>query len=118
MGHMDQIPTIPCYNVTPPAPEVTECRPSLAKLLMPACGGFLADGSSVQSSPPKECCNALPTFLGDSSPFCLCHVVNGDADELLPAPVNHTRALNIVNECGYNVPPEAVIDVCEEGKLS
>ncbi|OEL15784.1 hypothetical protein BAE44_0023197 [Dichanthelium oligosanthes] len=52
-----KIPFIPCYNVTPP---VTECRPSLEKF-MPACAGFLTDGSSV-SSPRNKLSAATPSL--------------------------------------------------------
>ncbi|CAN6203792.1 unnamed protein product [Urochloa humidicola] len=111
-----KIPFIPCHNVTPPPPPITECRPSLVKFL-PACAGFLANGSSV-SSPRRKCCDGIePFFLDYSTPFCFCHVINGDADKLLPAAVNQTRAVNLVHTCGFGgTGPDPMASICKQGE--
>ncbi|RLM87123.1 uncharacterized protein C2845_PM04G09850 [Panicum miliaceum] len=46
------------------------------------------------------------------SPLCLCHVVNGDAGELLPAPVNHTHATSLLQQCGFEFTADNVTDIC------
>jgi len=119
-----KIPFIPCYNVTPPAPpppppRPTECRTTLAKSLVPACSGFLTNnGGACESSeaPSSKCCDGVHEFFsGDRSvydPLCLCHVMNGDVSQLLPAPVNHTRALALVQACLDGVNPQPFSDIC------
>ncbi|CAO2162689.1 unnamed protein product [Urochloa humidicola] len=111
-----KIPFIPCYNVTAP---VTECRSSLAKY-MPACAGFLTGGgnASSSSSPPSKCCDAItPFFDGNTTPLCLCHVVNGDLGELLPAHMNRTRANSFLQQCGLEITPDRVSKICANDKL-
>ncbi|CAO2184347.1 unnamed protein product [Urochloa humidicola] len=105
-----KIPFIPCYNVTAP---VTECRSSLAKY-MPACAVFLTGGNASSSSPPSKCCDAITPFFDDKSttPLCLCHVVNGDLGELLPAPMNRTRANSFLQQCGLELTPDKVSKIC------
>lgn len=116
-----KIPFIPCYNVTK---LVTECRPSLAKY-MPACAGFLtgADGGSggaPSSLPPSKCCDAINPFFDDKSttPLCLCHVVNGDLGELLPAPMNRTRANSFLQQCGLELTQDQVSEICANDSKS
>ncbi|KAF8691659.1 hypothetical protein HU200_040042 [Digitaria exilis] len=107
-----KIPFIPCYNVTPPPPPVTECRTSLTKYT-PPCSGFLTgDDKSSPSSPPKKCCGAVSSFFRDNSttPLCLCRVINGDAGK-----VNHTRALSVLQLCGLGVSPDQVSKICSNG---
>ncbi|CAL5001057.1 unnamed protein product [Urochloa decumbens] len=105
-----KIPFIPCHNVTKP---VTECRSSLAKY-MPACAGFLTGGNGSASSPPSKCCDAITPFFDDKSttPLCLCHVVNGDLDELLPKPMNRTRANSFLQQCGFELTSDKVSMIC------
>ncbi|CAN6171892.1 unnamed protein product [Urochloa humidicola] len=107
-----KIPFIPCYNYTPP--PVTQCRPSMVKFL-PACADFLTGDGDV-SSPPQKCCDGILPFFQGSLAFCYCHVVNGDANKLLPAPVNQSRALNFLQHCGFGLTQYDVTDICEKGK--
>ncbi|PUZ69554.1 hypothetical protein GQ55_2G118900 [Panicum hallii var. hallii] len=108
-----KIPFIPCRNVTPSPPPVTECRPGLAKY-MPPCAGFLTSNDSSVSSPPSRCCDVIEPLFQDksTSPLCLCHVVNGDAGKLLPAPVNHMRATSLLQQCGSEFTADNVTDIC------
>ncbi|CAN6210060.1 unnamed protein product [Urochloa humidicola] len=110
-----KIPFIPCHNVTPaPPPPITECGPSLVKFL-PACADFLAKGSSL-SSPRRKCCDGIePFFMDYSTPFCFCHVINGDADKLLPAAVNQTRAVKLLHTCGFGG-RDQMTDMCKQGE--
>ncbi|RCV28302.1 hypothetical protein SETIT_5G394900v2 [Setaria italica] len=104
-----KIPFIPCYNET----NTLECRSSLAKY-MPPCAGFLtdADDSGSASSPPKECCNAIGSFLEDPMALCLCHVVNGDFGKLLKAPMNPKRANSFLQQCGFELSSAQVSRIC------
>ncbi|KAJ1288948.1 hypothetical protein BS78_02G128000 [Paspalum vaginatum] len=106
-----KIPFIPCYNLTPPSPPVEECRSSLTKM-MPPCAGFLTN-SSVTSA-PHSCCVAADHVLG-SAPYCLCHVVNGDANQLLPAPANQKRAFSILEAC-FDISSDTFSNVCNKSK--
>ncbi|TKW31854.1 hypothetical protein SEVIR_2G133200v4 [Setaria viridis] len=108
-----KIPFIPCYNYTPP-PPVMECRPSLAKY-MPPCSGFLTDAGVPFDRSSTNCCGVIQHFFDDrsTSPSCLCHVLNGDADGILHAPVNHTRALSLLHVCGYAMTPELFPKFCD-----
>ncbi|CAL5090211.1 unnamed protein product [Urochloa decumbens] len=87
-----------------PLPRILPCPPcrsSLAKYLAP-CAGVLTDGGAPFNS-SSDCCGTIQPFFEDKKTtlFCLCHVLNGDAGEILHAPVNHTRAL-----CGYGMTPD------------
>lgn len=108
-----KIPFIPCYNYTPP-PPVMECRPSLAKYMAP-CSGFLTDAGVPFDRSSTKCCGVIQHFFDDrsTSPSCLCHVLNGDADGILHAPVNHTRALSLLDVCGYAMTPELFPKFCD-----
>ncbi|CAN6203790.1 unnamed protein product [Urochloa humidicola] len=110
-----KIPLIPCYNYTPQPqpPPVTECRPSIVKFL-PACARFLTGGGDV-SSPPRKCCDIVHPLFMDS--LCYCHIFNGDANKLLPAPVNQSRALKLLQHCGYDgITSDDITYICEHGK--
>jgi len=116
-----KIPFIPCYNVTPPAPppRPKECKASLV-MLMPLCSGFLTTNSS--KDPSTECCAGVSRFIngGDPSiyaPLCLCHIINGDVNQLLTAPVDHARALSLVQVC-LGIDPKTSTGICNDDQLS
>lgn len=107
-----KIPLIPCHKVPPPPPpppEVTECRPSLEKLM--PCAGFLTDGSVF--APPPECCATFDPFYEDAAALtCLCHLTDGDIGELLPAPLNRRRIVPLLIACDFRIRPDTFSDVC------
>uniref|UniRef100_A0A0A9AQS6 Bifunctional inhibitor/plant lipid transfer protein/seed storage helical domain-containing protein n=1 Tax=Arundo donax TaxID=35708 RepID=A0A0A9AQS6_ARUDO len=101
----------------PSPPKPTECRSSLAKV-MPSCAGFLTN-SSV-SVPPSTCCEGIHSFYRDesTSPFCLCHVANGEVDQLLPAPLNQTRAVTVLVACKIGLREDEIIEICDKDSKS
>ncbi|KAG0542810.1 hypothetical protein BDA96_02G136000 [Sorghum bicolor] len=116
-----KIPFIPCYNVAPPPPpppRPKECWTTLVKSLVPPCSGFLTNngGACESEAPSRKCCDGVKLFLsGDRSvydPLCLCHVMNGDVSQLLPAAVDHTCALALVQACLDGVNPQPFSDLC------
>ena len=114
-----KIPLIPCYNVTPPPPATApwECRSSL-RSLMP-CAGFLTNASVP--APPTACCDGFDPFVANRSSaplLCLCHIATADIARLLPAPMNHTRAASVMEDCGLGLPIDALSRFCRENSES
>ncbi|CAL5080087.1 unnamed protein product [Urochloa decumbens] len=115
-----KIPLIPCFNLTPtpppPPPNPRECRSSL-RSLMP-CAGFLTNASVP--APPSACCDGFdPFFANQSSPsalLCLCHIASADIAGLLPAPMNHTRAASVMEQCGLGLPIDALSRFCKNNR--
>ncbi|EER96337.1 uncharacterized protein LOC8059772 [Sorghum bicolor] len=117
-----KIPFIPCYNETPPAPppRPMECGPKLV-MLMPSCSGFLTNSSI--SAPGNNCCEAVNRFINvtDSDPntydlLCLCHIINGDVNQLLTAPVDHAHALSLLQTC-LGIDPNTASGICNDDEL-
>ncbi|CAN6179998.1 unnamed protein product [Urochloa humidicola] len=119
-----KIPLIPCYNYTPspssptPPPAVPECRSALAKYITP-CAGVLTDGGSATFNSSSKCCRTIQPFFSDQNTTlsCLCHVLNGDAGEILHAPVNHTRALSYLHVCGFGMTPDMFTQFCDDSPV-
>ncbi|CAN6197704.1 unnamed protein product [Urochloa humidicola] len=113
-----KIPLIPCFNVTPPPPPPTdprECRSSL-RSLMP-CAGFLTNASVP--APPSACCDGFDPFFANQSSralLCLCHIASADIAGLLPAPMNHTRAASVMEQCGLGLPIDALSRFCRNNR--
>jgi hypothetical protein len=84
-------------------------RPSLEKLM--PCAGFLTDSSVF--APPAECCAAFDPFYEDAAALpCLCHLIDGDIAELLPAPLNRRRIVPLLIACDFKIRPNTFSDVC------
>lgn len=94
----------------PPRPE--ECRSPLKNRLVSSCTGFLTN-SSVPEPPPNACCHDIKSFFnGTDSPFCLCHVANGNIGELLSAPLIRSRTVTVVAECDIGLNADKITDIC------
>jgi hypothetical protein len=100
----------------PPLPEDrSQFRSPLTKRFLPSCGAFLTD-SSVPA-PSRDCCKGIHSFFNDGSttPFCLCHVANGDINELLPEHVtNLTRGVDVLVACHINFSAQEITETCEK----
>ncbi|CAN6166058.1 unnamed protein product [Urochloa humidicola] len=114
-----KIPLIPCFNVTPPPPppptDPRECRSSL-RSLMP-CAGFLTNASVP--APPTACCDGFDPFFANQSSralLCLCHIASADIAGILPAPMNHTRAASVMEQCGLGLPIDALSRFCRNNR--
>ncbi|PUZ69549.1 hypothetical protein GQ55_2G118300 [Panicum hallii var. hallii] len=114
-----KIPLIPCYNVTPPPPATTDPRECLSSLRsLTPCAGFLTINASVPA-PPTTCCDGFDRFVANRSSaplLCLRHIATGDIARLLPAPMNHTRAASVMEECSLGLPIDALSRFCKNNR--
>ncbi|WVZ88285.1 hypothetical protein U9M48_034821 [Paspalum notatum var. saurae] len=101
---------------TPSSP--TECVTPLAGLM--TCGAFLTGSEPDTPTPQSECCNGLGAFLNSSSAAapgddrtlrCLCPVILGDVNKMLPKPVDPVRMMYLPIACGVVLPPQ-VLYIC------
>ncbi|KAL6653339.1 hypothetical protein ACP70R_008917 [Stipagrostis hirtigluma subsp. patula] len=108
---------------TPPA-SPTECVTPLAGLM--TCGTFLTGSDSETPTPQSECCSGLAGFLnsssagsaagdGDRTLRCLCPVILGDVNKMLPKPVDPVRMMYLPIACGVVLPPQ-VLFICFTGQ--
>nr|KYP74137.1 Non-specific lipid-transfer protein-like protein At2g13820 family [Cajanus cajan] len=65
-------------------------------------------GTGNSSTPSTTCCSQL-SIVVQSSPQCLCLVVNGGGS-ILGIPINQTLALNLPATCKVQTPP---ISLCK-----
>ncbi|WVZ65878.1 hypothetical protein U9M48_015172 [Paspalum notatum var. saurae] len=87
----------PC---SPPPAQPAECYTSLSGLATP-CSDFLTNPDVA--APAAACCDGLASLVGDA-PICLCHVVNGDLNKLLPAPMMRLRLPQLRRMCAVGFP--------------
>ena len=74
------------------------------------CADFLTNVEV--RAPAAACCDGLRSIVS-GAPICLCHVANGDIGELLlPAPVNMSRTIDVVSECGIGFKADDIYDIC------
>ena len=100
---------------TPSSPM--DCVTPLAGLM--TCGTFLTGSESETPSPQSECCSGLGAFLnassaagdGDRTLRCLCPVILGDVNKMLPKPVDPVRMMYLPIACGVVLPPQ-VLYIC------
>ncbi|KXG22944.1 hypothetical protein SORBI_3008G032400 [Sorghum bicolor] len=106
---------------TPSSP--TDCVTPLAGLM--TCGTFLTGSESETPTPQSECCAGLGAFLNSSSSGaaegddhtlrCLCPVILGDVNKMLPKPVDPVRMMYLPIACGVVLPPQ-VLYICFTGQ--
>ncbi|XP_062203406.1 leucine-rich repeat extensin-like protein 5 [Phragmites australis] len=107
---------------TPSSP--TDCVTPLAGLM--TCGTFLTGSESETPTPQSECCSGLAAFLntssagsaagdGDRTLRCLCPVILGDVNKMLPKPVDPVRMMYLPIACGVVLPPQ-VLFICFTGQ--
>ncbi|PUZ43429.1 hypothetical protein GQ55_8G008800 [Panicum hallii var. hallii] len=104
---------------TPSSP--TDCVTPLAGLM--TCGTFLTGSESETPTPQSECCSGLGAFLntssaagdGDRTLRCLCPVILGDVNKMLPKPVDPVRMMYLPIACGVVLPPQ-VLYICFTGQ--
>ena len=91
-----------------------DCVTPLAGLM--TCGTFLTGSESETPTPQSECCSGLGAFLntssaagdGDRTLRCLCPVILGDVNKMLPKPVDPVRMMYLPIACGVVLPPQAL----------
>lgn len=117
-------PGLPAGSVgggsTPSSP--TDCVTPLAGLM--TCGTFLTGSEPETPTPQSECCAGLGAFLNSSSSAaegddrilrCLCPVILGDVNKMLPKPVDPVRMMYLPIACGVVLPPQ-VLYICFTGQ--
>ncbi|RLM66611.1 hypothetical protein C2845_PM16G18190 [Panicum miliaceum] len=93
----------PC---SPPPPPPAECYTSVSGLM--PCADFLTNVEV--RAPAGACCDGFRSIVS-GAPICLCHVVNGDFNKLLPAPMLRLRMVQLPLMC--RVPfPRATLRQC------
>lgn len=106
----------PVFGVPGPS-SPTDCVTPLAGLM--TCGTFLTGSVPDTPTPQSECCNGLSTFLnssssagdGDQTLRCLCPVILGDVNRMLPKPIDPVRMMYLPIACGVVLPPQ-VLYIC------
>ncbi|OEL23765.1 hypothetical protein BAE44_0015217 [Dichanthelium oligosanthes] len=108
-----------------PSSPTTECVTSLAALM--TCGTFLTGSEAETPTPQSECCSGLGAFLnsssagsttgdgGDRTLRCLCPVILGDVNKMLPKPLDPVRMMYLPIACGVVLPPQ-VLYICFTGQ--
>jgi hypothetical protein len=81
------------------------------------CASFLTGSEPDTPTPQSECCNGLGMFLNstaavdDRSLRCLCPVILGDVNRMLPKPIDPVRMMYLPIACGVVLPPQ-VLFIC------
>ncbi|CAL4989989.1 unnamed protein product [Urochloa decumbens] len=101
----------------------TECVAPLAGLM--TCGTFLTGSEQETPTPQSDCCTGLGGFLNTSSAAagdgndrilrCLCPVILGDVNKMLPKPIDPVRLMYLPIACGIVLPPQ-VLYICFTGQ--
>jgi hypothetical protein len=81
--------------------------------MMP-CAGFLTNATVY--APEATCCDGFNAMFTLDTVTCLCHVVNGDIGQLLPAPVRHMRMVELFTVCGHDVRVDILAAACNLSK--
>ncbi|GLT48416.1 hypothetical protein SLA2020_220450 [Shorea laevis] len=83
-----------------PAPG-SECATSL--LNMSDCLAYVTNGSTA-TKPDKACCPELAGLL-ESSPVCLCYLLDKNKTASYGISIDTSRALKLPSVCGLTTPP-------------
>ncbi|XP_043716270.1 non-specific lipid transfer protein GPI-anchored 30 [Telopea speciosissima] len=77
--------------------------------LVPCLNYLQRQGGSVDSNPPKSCCDPLKSVI-DSNPECLCTMITNRATNAAEqAGINVTKAQDLPDKCGQTVNPIACL---------
>ncbi|XP_039825300.1 non-specific lipid-transfer protein C6-like [Panicum virgatum] len=101
-----------CCGTPSPAPSPEASPPEQATascvswfLGMTPCMDFFTDASVP--APSSACCRGLESLV-DGAAVCLCHAMNGDIDNLMPANTDFTRVSDLPATCGVALPVETL----------
>jgi hypothetical protein len=98
-----------------PPSSPTNCVTPLAGLM--TCASFLTGSEADTPTPQSDCCGGLNMFLNssaatdDRSLRCLCPVILGDVNRMLPKPIDPVRMMYLPIACGVVLPPQ-VLFIC------
>ncbi|CAN6330288.1 unnamed protein product [Urochloa humidicola] len=118
---------LPFPGTAPPPPAAgagTDCVAPLAELM--PCGAFVTGSEPATPTPQSDCCTGLGGFFnastsaaagyyGDRILRCLCPVILGDVNKMLPKPIDPVRLLYLPIACGVVLPPQ-VLYICFTGQ--
>lgn len=93
-------------------PQPRECRPWLMRMM--PCASFITNSSVY--APEATCCEGFNSMFTYDTATCLCHVVNGDIAQLLPAPMIHMRMVELFSVCGHDVSVDIFAAFCTLSK--
>nr|ACG31924.1 hypothetical protein [Zea mays] len=99
-------PRPPRLPPCPPAP--TECYTSLSGMM--PCADFLTHNEVPPMPPTVACCDGLRSLVTNAS-ICLCHIVNGNINKLLPAPMIPVRMVALPRFCVVRFPRAILLPV-------
>ncbi|CAM0874484.1 unnamed protein product [Alopecurus aequalis] len=112
-------PGMPGASSGSPPSSPTDCVTPLAGLM--TCATFLTGSEADTPTPQSECCGGLNMFLNssaatdDRSLRCLCPVILGDVNRMLPKPIDPVRMMYLPIACGVVLPPQ-VLFICFTGQ--
>ncbi|CAN6222254.1 unnamed protein product [Urochloa humidicola] len=86
-----------------PAPGTSSCMSWF--MGMTSCMDFFTDAGVA--APSSSCCKGLESLV-DGAAICLCHAVNGDIDNYMPASTDFSRVSDLPSICGVALPVETL----------
>ncbi|XP_025801672.1 non-specific lipid-transfer protein C6-like [Panicum hallii] len=99
----------PPPDASPPGQEPATASCMSWFMGMTPCMDFFTDASVP--APSSACCRGLESLV-DGAAVCLCHAMNGDIDNLMPANTDFTRVSDLPAACGVALPVER-LSKCE-----
>ncbi|CAN6211567.1 unnamed protein product [Urochloa humidicola] len=72
---------------------------------MTPCMDFFTDAGVA--APSSSCCKGLESLV-DGAAICLCHAMNGDIDNYMPASTDFSRVSDLPSTCGVALPVETL----------
>ncbi|CAL5086819.1 unnamed protein product [Urochloa decumbens] len=72
---------------------------------MTPCMDFFTDAGV--EAPSSSCCKGLESLV-DGAAICLCHAMNGDIDNYMPASTDFSRVSDLPSTCGVALPAETL----------
>ncbi|RLN08142.1 uncharacterized protein C2845_PM11G24530 [Panicum miliaceum] len=112
-------PRPPAFRRPPPgngagASSPLECVSAMAGLM--SCGSFVTGSQEETPTPQSDCCIGLRVFFNSTSAAgdggrtlrCLCPVILGDVNKVLPKAVDPVRLMYLPIACGIVLPPQTL----------
>ncbi|CAN6273393.1 unnamed protein product [Urochloa humidicola] len=93
----------PMLGALPPASGTSSCMSWFME--MTPCMNFFTDPGVV--TPSSSCCKGLESLV-DGAAICLCHVMNGDINNYMPASTDFSRVSDLPSTCGVALPMETL----------
>ncbi|CAO2039551.1 unnamed protein product [Urochloa humidicola] len=93
----------PTPGALPPASGTSSCMPWF--MGMTPCMDFFTDPDVA--TPSSSCCKGLESLV-DGATICLCHAMNGDIDNYMPASTDFNRVSDLPSTCGVALPMETL----------